>query len=438
MNITSATSVSYLNSYNPAEYLAKQPLPEKKTKPVAKMLVTVGFLGSVVLGLTWLFPRSILGKLAQTLKRLEKREAFSFLPNADRVLRFSQDRKAVEKKLVRMIALTNLAQSPLIFQTAINAKQPSMLLHQTLNASYQLGALFTSNVVFRTTYLLIAGLFSYSGKQNDIGNTRHMKDRKEWELSRLSALFSPGRFRFQQAHLKAIKNELNSCARYILSDLKAAFSVKPWQDFFKTYREKSTWLEPNPIFTAFASQFNLAANLINLMALKCPKPLEGILPKLPFPLMLLRNLSSAKTELVRAWQNRTDLDGILVLIGQPLTTIGTAFFISKKYFHLNGLALIAMPITELGLNLSTRYRREAINYVTEIYQLASQNPSLEADELLAYYRMHPDMLKKLKRKTGTLGLKFILNALQDAEYKRRIYGIPLAQALRPVVLPNAQ
>lgn len=156
------------------------------------------------------------------------------------------------------------------------------------------------------------GLFQGAGKQNDVDNTRHMQNRREWDLARLTSLLSPDR-----SSWRSRKAELKSFTHYIRQDLKMVFSIKPWKQLAHTYREKSTWLEPNTYITGIGTQFGLLANTVSLCSLKASKKLQGTLGMLAFPLLFINNLAYGKTNMIRGWQDRTDLDGKLLMAAFP-------------------------------------------------------------------------------------------------------------------------
>jgi hypothetical protein len=424
---------------NPSAYpgLPYPYMPERAPKHVQKpeklqsKIIAAGSCGIFMIGLLRLFPNQIFRGIAKVLEQMRQRGVrLSFVPQSDYFRNLVKDRKKLDKKLVALLGAALLLQSPIHYQTSFNTKQPSSLLKEGMSTVYQVGSFFTSSVVFRTLFSLVSGLFAYTGKQNDIGNTRNMQTRREWDLHRLM----PNQFKLDAEHLRKIRKEYGSFVKYIWGDLKTTLSVKPWRELFRTYKQKSTWLEPNSYFTDLAAQFGLVANLANLWSLKPPKPLEGLLKGVPFPFMILRNLASTKTEMIRAWQDKTDLDGILLLGSMPFTMVGTLFFISKKYFYLNSIALLAGPFQDKGLNLNSQYRREAINYIQRLYNEAQRKPALNAAQILQYYESSSEAKKHLKKRVGTIGMNFIFDSLRMAEMKNQAQGLPLSQVLYPITL----
>lgn len=213
-------------------------------KEFQNRIILVGNISIFIIGLLRLFPRLILNNMAKLVEYSAKKHIqLPGIPQAQYLQNLLKDRKVLDKKMVRLLGIALLLQSPLHFQTAFNANQPSMFLNEGLANCYRIGSLFTSNVVFRTVYSLISGLFAPSGKQNDIGNTRSMQDRREWDLTRLRSLLSHHGFKWDSMFLNFIKEELSSFAKYIKSDLQTALSFKPWKELARTYKQKNIWLE---------------------------------------------------------------------------------------------------------------------------------------------------------------------------------------------------
>jgi hypothetical protein len=274
----------------------------------------------------------------------------------------------------------------------------------------------------------LAGVFFCLGKQNDIENNIHPESRRDWDINRLNRFLLPDR----QGHVKhnnhTFSQELTSFTHFIRDDFKENFASKHWKTLLRSFKAKESWTKPQSYLNGIASQFILLSFIMNIGGLLGKKSNLSKWSTIPLLIGVSFNTIPLFT---RSWQNRRELDGQLVAWGSPLNMIGTMFqpqFFPKLFF-LNGLSGIGGPMFVKGLEVNSKRYRAMVDEIEWIHQLALQNPTLKARDILGHFSASPGDLKTLQKRIGQSRVTYVLNLLYRADRMEKYKGVNLAEFL---------
>jgi hypothetical protein len=133
----------------------------------------------------------------------------------------------------------------------------------------------------------------------------------------------------------------------------------------------------------------------------------------------------------RAWQNRKEWDGKLVMAGIPLVLAGTMFqpqFVGK-WPYLMGLSGVGGCMLVRGLTLNSRKYRKEVDLFNSLRNQSIRNPSLTAAAVLQSISSNPEYLKLLKKRIGSHRTEYFMDLMRQAEEAQNSRKIPLASFL---------
>lgn len=355
----------------------------------------------------------------------QSRNLFQLKPRQKNLQFLFKDRKEIEAQFKKLGMFLSFVQGINIYQTAVNSKQPSLFVQAILRDSLSLAGIFWPKDILYSLYSL-AGVFFCLGKQNDIENNIHPESRRDWDIKRLNRFILPDR----QGHVKhnnhTFSQELLSFTHFIRDDFKENFSSKHWKTLLSSFKAKESWTKPQSYLNGIASQFTLLSLIMNMGGLLGKK--SNLLKWSTIPLTLGALLNTIPL-FTRSWQNKRELDGQLVIGGSPLGIIGAIFqpqFFPKLFF-LNGLSGIGGPMFVKGLELNSKRYRAMVDEIEWIHQLALQNPTLKASDILAHFNGSPSDLNTLQKRIGRSRVTYILKLLQRADQIAKSKGVNLAE-----------
>lgn len=409
--------------------------PEERMQAVAKKrdwpdkISKVSLTGMSLVNITLLFSPLIAKRAAKLYVRKQ-----AVLPAGSRMLatlKTLSDAKGFQKKLFRLNSLVGLVQLNTNYQTSLNSQQPSKLLG---SMTYTLGALrmLIKPSVFNNIISFVGSIFWFAGERNDIENSNHPGQRREWDFKRLLGK------RLGSSEQLA---ELKDFTRFVATDLRYALSLQPWKELFKGFG-KDDWSVPQSYQTAFASQFNGLAWLstVGLLASDKVGALKAISPALSTIAKTSAGLSALVAFLplgLRAWQSRGEMEGVVTLTGIPLATFSRVTMAAKNLSYLKGVGGIGAPMVNEGKRLSSRKYRAFVNHVKSLHQQAVKNPRLTAQELLTNLQTRPAELKTLEKQIGKVRVEHLRSILQDGVRRQQAENTTLAQFLYPFTLSTA-
>jgi hypothetical protein len=334
---------------------------------------------------------------------------------------FLSGQKKVEGLFWRVAAVSGLFGSLNNYQTAINTKQPSLLVNNISSYIGNIGLLLFPQSALLRAFPLVSFMLLATGKRNDIDNSNHPEYRREWDIKRLHTTA-----RYKGVTSKQFKNELKEFLRFIGDDLKQTFSIKPWQELKDNWKKKENTTKPQPYLTSIAGQL-FALSFIAARTAKKVAPFlisfGGIVYNLPI--------------YTRAWQNRSEPENRAMLLSIPTSVFGDSFRASPSFSYLAGLSTIS-GVTSISLKINSKRYKAMLDYLDRLYHMASKNPSLKAQDVFVELSSHKPYLKALQQQMGKNRVDFLLELLHDASLFQRYQNLPLSEYLRPIVYPSHQ
>lgn len=401
-------------------------------------VMTAGSYSVVGLSSIVLFFSPLVSKNApKLLKHWEAlRKIIPQLPVSSKIAKHIENKETLGKRAYQVGTFAFLFSSIQEMQTAYHAKQPSMMSSAIITTVADIITIFSQAPLYRMLYWPSLILFA-AGKRQDIANSNDQASRREWHF------FSFADHSNTPPQQIVISQSIASFVRYIAEDLRRIYSIQPWRDLKQniTHRKTTDWLEPKPAFSSLAGQLytlgGISASLLFLPALfKSHKSYEL--------LQAFNKTSSTFGELIanipigaRAYQNKTEADGILTLMGIPLRIIGRAFMTDQRLYLLAILHLGYM-LRAKGINMNTMERLKAVNYLKMLHTFAIQNPDLTARDVLRDYSQNPSKVLRLKKQVGTREFNFILNTLKQADQAQQARNVSFSEFLHSVVTPKSQ
>jgi len=306
----------------------------------------------------------------------------------------------------------------------------SNLLHTGMSIS---GMAFPHNKLIWTLSGLKATLFN-AGKQNDIANNNSPLERREWDLKYLkNSLFGiqDSSMAWPFTYFNHLLVTFNNVGRFIKQDLKNAFTITPWKMFQAQYNQKDNWVKPQPYLSALSTQLSLCTWLFNMAGILLKKP---VFFKTGIPLAMLADSFWYISITNRAWENKTDMDGLLVLAGSPLALAGFPFqpTITQKYFFLHGLEMMGSALVCRGVALNSKKYGYFVNTLKSLAAQAQCNPALSATDILAQLKTHPDETAMLEQKMGKSRFHIFMNTLYQAHRAHLETKQSLSDFLAPI------
>lgn len=387
---------------------------ESKTSNIER-LGLIGSSTAILAGLGILMSPLLVKKAAPLTERLVKLPG---LPARRLWLeQFLSQQKKVEGFFWRITASAGLFGSLNNYQTAINTKQPTLLANNLSSYIGNTGVLFLPQSTILRSFPLISFMLLAAGKRNDIDNSNHPEYRRELDIKQLQAA-APGK--------GLVSKQLKQVFSFILDDLKLTFSFKPWQELKENWHNKQNMAKPQPYLTAIAGQL-FALSFLAVVTVKKAAPylisIAGIVYNLPI--------------FTRAWQNRSEPENKAMLFSIPTSVFGDSFRASPNFGYLAGLSTVS-GITSTSLRINSKRYKAMLDYLDRLYHLASNNPSLKAQDVFVELSSHKPYLKALQQQMGKNRVDFLLKLLHDASLSQRYQNLPLSEYLRPIVYPNHQ
>lgn len=338
------------------------------------------------------------------------------------------NRDALERLAWKIIGYGGLLQMIDRYKTAINTKQPSIFLSEVMCMLMAIGFIVKPKNVIVRSIGFIAGALWLAGKRNDIGNSVDLAHRREWDMSRLLPFSEQDTD--QEAYTKRLKNELSSAGRFIWKDLKDTLSINPL-NIFKPDKPKDYWKTPQADQLAIGAQFSLLAGLtaqINPLLPGGSMAAKG-LQILNKSGALISEFANRTPVTLRAWENRHEPDGWLILMSTPIQIVGRLFQTSSNYGHLNSLLNLGSAISTKGLLINSQKRMEMLNYLKSLHSLAVESPDLTAASVRESIEKDSALRKQMQQTMGELCVTFILDTLKQAEQSK----LPLTSCLESIL-----
>lgn len=346
---------------------------------------------------------------------------------------FLANRESFNKELNRFFMFGAFFQGLNGYQTAVNTRQPSLIANAILRDLIALtGIIYPRNVIF-SFWPLVLVLYS-AGKLRDIDNSNHPERRQDFDFRRLTRFLSRRPLSDEQK-MPSFRQELNHFGHFIGNDLRNAFSLKSWQTLKQTYRDRKAWETPQPYQAALGAQASGASWIATILGMALKRP---ALTWAGSSLFFMGTVLLFIPLYLRAWQNRADWDGKLVLFGMPLEIAGNLFMpqYTKNLVHLNGLEGIGGTMVVRGLTLNSRHYRAFVDLLDALQAQAAQNPKLTAGVILQAFQSNPNTLKHLQKRMGESRVVYLSNLLQRAEQARLMHGTTLAAFLTSQQAPE--
>lgn len=386
----------------------------KATEQIGTVGVALGFLSGAAMLLS-----PFLAKHPKTLaSTLLHRKPASLHQHWETLL---ADKKNLEQLCWRGLSVASLLTGMNNYETAKNTKQPSLIISNLLGYLFAIALFIKPKSIFLRSTAFITWSFLAMGKRNDIENGNHPTRRREWDLSRLKKGFYRGINRYMK--------ELGSFTRFIAGDFKRTFSLKPWKELTERYDKKSEWETPQSYQIAISGQLFTLGFLTTFLTERYKT--KNITPLLVTTGGIIYNLPF----IVRAWQNRHEIENKAMLASVPISIIGDGFRVSHNFSHLTGLSSTS-GMTSKSVEINSRRYRALLNYIDQLYHFAKENPTIHGQDIYMELQSHPWRIKRLEHELGKRRTEFLLELLHNASVAERTTKITLADYLAPIVLPS--
>ena len=139
--------------------------------------------------------------------------------------------------------------------------------------------------------------------------------------------------------------------------------------------------------------------------------------------------------MVRAWQNRNEIENKAMLASVPISIIGDGFRVSQNHSYLTGLSSLS-SVTNKSVEINSRRYRALLNYIDQLYHFAKANPAVQGQDIYMEIKSHPLRLRKIEHELGKRRTEFLLQLLHDASVAGHERNVKLADYLAPIVLPS--
>lgn len=360
--------------------------------------------------------------------------------------------------LTRLGAYAALLQLNTGYQVGINTQQPSKSLSSFMGTLTQLGVVLKAEIPYVQTLSYLSSFFWFSGETNDIKNTNNPGHRREYDQRRLLKAF-----RGEQG--KAAPGFFQECAnafKFMGKDFKYTLSTAPWQSLKNSLRDKQDLKTPQPYQTAIGAQLNFVAVITATMAFwaqvrekaRAKKENEILefakfkewppqYKKLATPFMhvtqgvMVFSIISYLPVLMRALQNKGEIDGALTFVGVPMITASQVLKGTLDIKNLQGLLNMGSPIVNEGKRLNSKKYRAQVNYLSALQAQAQRNPGLKAHHILSYLESHPDELKSMTLLMGDFRMNYILDLLRNGVIRQQTQNISFSDYLSPLITMGA-
>lgn len=325
----------------------------------------------------------------------------------------------------QLVGLAGIFQGINRYETAANTNQPSKQVGSILNTIQMVAYLFSSHWIVQSLTFL-KGAFLYAGEKNDIDNSNHPDRRREWETSRITKPLLAGEY-------SKLPKEFASAGKFIIHDIQNAFSKEHWQALAKTtHYNKKDWLTPQSYQSALGMQASFASFVAYIASSLLP--IKSSLFNSFKDATNLFAVSIPQTPLVlRAWENRDQIDGKLVLAGAPLIVLGRVFQVKPQTEALGSMGPVGDALKGKGLALNSQKYLSLITEMRNLYTLSKENPYLTAEMILDMLTTAPDIIDQLQLKMGQPRLRFLLKLLKQATIEYKHSGTTLQEFLAPIL-----
>jgi hypothetical protein len=380
--------------------------------------------------------------VAQFAKNALVRQGKSLSPKAKVILEQISNPKKLKELLQRFISFAYLFQLNTGWQVGIHTQQPSKLLTSIT------GAIRESLQIMKPAGYLQAGSYLsnflwYAGETNDINNNNHPAQRREWDPKRLVRLL----FGQSAENGATWGSELSSLCQYVMQDYRHALSLKPWKELVHSLRNETNWHTPQSYQTALGAQFNMAAFIGSIATLVAESKLKNIpvqklseaASKIPLRLRTFTRVMAACSVVsyapivMRALQDWKTKEGVLTLLGVPLTTTYQVLLASREISTNKGFFALGAPMINEGKRLNGKKYRAQVNYLQFLHRLSVQNPQLTAVDILRFLYTNPDELKAMELHMGKVRVNYILDMLKAGARRQQTGQLSLAVYLASIM-----
>ncbi len=137
--------------------------------------------------------------------------------------------------------------------------------------------------------------------------------------------------------------------------------------------------------------------------------------------------------LIRAWQNKTEAESILTILGVPMITARQMQIADPKFNRWLGLFGLGSPIVNEGKRINSQKYRAQVEYLQSLHDKAKANPDITARAMLSAMQSNPNHLKNLALTMGQFRVDFILKTLAEGVRRQEVERISLADYLLPII-----
>lgn len=405
---------------------------EKPKSGALDYLAKFGLIGLIVLNITLLGSK----RLANIAKKLVESNYISkqSRPTIHSLLKkYSDPEKAMEtlKRAIHLMALIQLSSN---FQISINTEQPNKFLASALYGLRSVFMVIQPNK-WSESLNFAGSTFWFAGERNDIENSNHPGQRRGLDIRTLLYTDRQGKTRIN-------RQELTHARHFIADDMKYALSAKPWQELVKNIKHPTGLNVPKSYQTALGSQFNLFAWLGLFGTLILSRKPGANTSRLFKALKAFSQFSAAASIIIpsiplasRAWQSRSESDGLMTLLGIPIATASRVALAAPTLNTISGIGGIGQPLIQEGKRVNSKKYQMLVKYLRALYDQAQRNPSLTASNVLRQLQESPDTLKVLQGAMGKVRVNYLMDILREGVKQPQI---PFAAYLYPLTLQSEE